>query len=108
MSGLAYYLLVLLWTTPHWKRGIRMLKWLKLLWLSRPFLRWSRIHPGDVVVLRGQSYPMHVQGLSHGKVHLECDPMPGELVHTIVAMSMSRSALQREAAMVNGRRVITW
>ena len=84
------------------------MKWLKHLWLSRPFCRWSRIRPGDVVMLRSQGYAMRVAFTSGTMVKLTSEVLPGELVHTTVAMMMARSALQRNATTVNGRRVVTW
>jgi hypothetical protein len=84
------------------------MKWLKLLWVSRPFFRWSRLAPGDTVVLKGQSYTMTVTFASRQSVGLKSDAMPGEWVHTTVSMILPRWSFLRSVEMVNGRRVVSW
>lgn len=84
------------------------MKWLKHLWLSRPFFRWSRIRPGDVVTLKGQSYPMTVTLSKPLSVELKSDDMVSEMIHTTVRMILPRRTLQKTAKTVNSRRVVTW
>lgn len=109
MTALAYYLLTLLWVTPHWKRIMKLLNWFKRAWARRPILRpLLVVQSGDIVYLRDNPQPLTVCCTDDEGVNLEEPQRTNAIVHTVITHSVPWETFASQVTRVNLRRVISW
>lgn len=111
MTALAYYLLTLLWVTPHWKRIMKIITWFKRAWARRPLLRCLLVvKSGDIVYLRDNPQPLTYMGNTqcNDNVTLREPPRSNAIVHTIITHTIPWSTFVSQVDRVNLRRVISW
>lgn len=114
MTDLAYYLLTLLWVTPHWKRIMKILNWFKRTWARRPLFRSLLVvQSGDIVYLRDNPQPLTYLGrfdtaLGDDNVTLREPQRSNAIVHTIITHTVPWLTFVTQVTRVNLRRVISW